>query len=148
MRHLVILALICTAATRASAEDDLSKYEHWITGEVSEQHSELMFRCDKPIKGNPAGNVVYLGSSRATMHVMLPLLSKAAERHQKLRLYGVLLPVDEQSRKAPEAPSAQFIVWKLHLPNEPDELPADQKIITGPDDRVKGYKVEEVKKKP
>ncbi len=148
MRHLVILALICSAAACASAADDLSKHEHWITGEVFLQNSELMFRCDKAIKSNPAGNVVYLGSSRGTMHVMLPLLSKAAERHSKLRLYGVLLPVEEQSRKAPKAPSAQFIVWKAHLPNEPDELPADQKIITGPNDRVEGYKVEEVNKKP
>ncbi len=148
MRQLFIVIFALVAATSAFAAGELSKYEYWITGEVFEQQTELMFRCDKPIGGNPAGTVVYLGSSKAAMHVMLPLLSKAAERRQKLRLYGVLLPVDERGRKSPKAPNAQFIVWKAHLPNEPDELPPYQKITVGPNDRVEGYKVERVKKKP
>ena len=77
---------------------------------------------------------------------MLPMYMKAAEQHTKLRLYGVLVPVDPKMKKSKNAPSVQFITWKAHLPNEPDELSTDQKIIIGPNDKVEGYKVEEEKK--
>ena len=147
MHRLLSIVILYVAGSHAFAADDLNKDEYWITGEAFLRQNELMFRCEKPVKGNPAGNVVYLGSSRAVMNVMLPFLSKAAERHAKLRLYGVLLPVEAENGKSKKAPSAQFIVWKAHLPDEPDVLPADQKVIVGPDDRVEGYKVE-VKKKP
>jgi hypothetical protein len=148
MRGLGIGGLALIVAIHTFAADDFSKYQYWITGEVFEQHGELMFRCDKPVKDNPAGRVVYLGADRAGMKVILPLLMKAAEQHQKLRLYGILAPVDEKTRTVRNSPSAQFIVWKLHLPDEPDELPANQKIMIGPNDRVKGYRVEEIKEKP
>lgn len=128
--------------------DDLKKYEHWITGEVFNQNHQLMFRCDKPVKDNPAGDVVYLGSTPQVMNVILPLLSKAAEQHSKLRLYGVLLPIREEYRKTPNAPNAEFRVWKLHSPDDADDLPPSQKLIIGPNDRVPGYKIEAPKDKP
>jgi hypothetical protein len=111
-----------------------------------EQKHQLMFRCDKPVGGNTAGNVVYLGATRQTMNVLLPMYMKAAEQHKRLRLYGLLVPIDDKTRRSNNAPSVQFITWKAHLPNEPDELRADQKIHIGPNDKVPGYKVEEQKK--
>jgi len=148
MRHILSFSLLCVVSICGGlAADDLAKYEYWITGDVFERHGELMFRCSKPVKGNPAGNVVYLGSSRAIMNTMLPFLKRAAERHSKLRLYGVMLPVEAESGKSKKAPNAQFIVWKAHLPDEPDVLPPDQKVIMGPDDRIEGDTII-VKKKP
>ena len=60
---------------------------------------------------------------------------KAAEKHMKLRLYGVPVPVEDA--KDPKTPSVQFITWKLHMPPDPDELPDSQKIIIPPDDKAK-----------
>lgn len=137
-----------TVPGAASRADDLSKYEHWITGDVFEQDHQLMFRCDKTVQGDPAGDVVFLGSTPQVMNVIVPLLSKAAEQHKKLRLYGVLLPIREEYRKTANAPNAEFRVWKLHSPDDPDELPANQKIIIGPNDRVPGYKIEAPKPAP
>ena len=145
-RHLLFLFALVAAITYVPAADELKKYEVWITGDVFEENGQLMFRCDKAVGGNTAGNVVYLGATRQTMNVLLPMYMKAAEQHKKLRLYGLLVPVEEKSRKSKKAPSIQFITWKVPLPNEPDELPADQKMIIGPNDHVKGFKVEERKK--
>ena len=145
-RHLLFLFALVAASPYVPAADELKKYEVWITGDVFEENGRLMFRCDKAVGGNTAGNVVYLGATRQTMNVLLPMYMKAAEQHKKLRLYGLLVPVEEKSRKSKKAPSIQFITWKVHLPNEPDELPADQKMIIGPNDHVKGFKVEERKK--
>jgi hypothetical protein len=64
------------------------------------------------------------------------------EQHKKLRLYGLLIPVDEKTRKSKKAPSVEFITWKAHLPSDPDDLAPDQKITIGPNDRVEGDKVE------
>lgn len=140
MRRLLVLWLLVGASGSAFSADELKKYEVWITGDVFEQNHQLMFRCDKAVQGNSAGNVVYLGASRQTANVLLPMYMKAAEQHKKLRLYGLLVPMDEKAKKG--EPSVQFITWKVHLPNEPDELPIDQKIIIGPNDKVPGYKVE------
>jgi hypothetical protein len=145
-RFLASTFVLLAAIGQARATDELTKYEVWITGDVFEQNHQLMFRCDKAVGGNTAGNVVYLDATRQAMNVLLPMYMKAAEQHKRLRLYGLLVPVDEKTRKSKKAPSVQFITWKAHLPNEPDELPADQKIQIGPKDRVPGYKVEEQKK--
>ncbi len=145
MRHILAFLVIMAASQYARAADELKKYEVWITGEVFEQNHHLMFRCDKAVQGNVTGQVVYLGATRQTANVLLPMYTMAAEQHKKLRLYGLLVPMDEKPKK--KEPSVQFITWKVHLPNEPDELPADQKIIIGPNDKVPGYKVE-VKPKP
>ena len=53
-----------TATTCVFAADKSKKYEVWITGDVFEQNGQIMFRCDKPVGGNTAGNVVYLGATR------------------------------------------------------------------------------------
>jgi hypothetical protein len=145
MRYFLAIVGLLTANACAFAADELKKYEVWITGDVFEQNGHIMFRCDKPVGGNTTGNVVYLGATREGMNVLLPMYMKAAEQHKKLRLYGVLVPVDAKTKKSKNTPSVQFITWKAHLPNEPDELPANQKIIIGPNDKAEGYKVEEKK---
>ena len=145
MRWLLAVLVFLAANTCVVAAHESKKYEVWITGDVFEQNGQIMFRCDKPVGGNAAGNVVYLGATRDGMNVLLPMYMKAAEQHRKLRLYGVLVPANPKMKKSKNAPSVQFITWKAHLPNEPDELPADQKIIIEPNDKVEGYKVEEKK---
>lgn len=145
--YLVFALMLLFSISCAPAADELKKYELWITGDVFEQNHQLMFRCDKSVGGNAAGDVVYLGATRQTANVLLPMYMKAAEQHKRLRLYGVLTPVDEKIRKAKGDPSVQFITWKVHLPNEPDELPADQKIPIGPNDKVPGFTVETQKKR-
>jgi hypothetical protein len=124
MRYLLTILLLIGASTYAIAADELKKYEVWITGDVFEQNGELMFRCDKAVGGNTAGDVVYLGATKQVMNVLLPFYMKAAEQHKKLRLYGLLIPVDEKTRKSKKAPSVEFITWKAHLPSDPDDFSA------------------------
>jgi hypothetical protein len=66
-----------------------------------------------------------------TAKVLAPMYYKAAENHMKLRLYGAFLP--SSRAKEPNRPSVNFLTWKLHLPSDPDDLSASQKIIIGPD---------------
>lgn len=142
MRHVISFLLLGFAAA-AFADEDLSRYEVWITGEPIMRGQALMFKCDKPVQGNTTGDLVLLGATKETINVLGPAYMKAAEKHMKLRLYGVLVPVEHA--KDPKAPSVQFITWKLHLPSDPDELPDGQKIPIGPEDKVPGSKVEKPK---
>jgi hypothetical protein len=100
--------------------------------------------CSAVIKQSEATRLEtsYLGATRQAMNVLLPFYMKAAEQHKKLRLYGLLIPLDEKTRKSKKSPSVQFITWKAHLPSDPDDLAPDQKITIGPNDKVEGYKVE------
>jgi hypothetical protein len=140
MRHLLALALLVAVSSCVFAADELKKYEVWITGDVLVQNGELMFRCDKEVQGNTMGGLVLLGAVRDGAKVLLPIYGKAAEQHKKLRLYGVLVPDEEKHRKK-NAPSIVFLTWKAHLPGEPDELSANQKMIIGPNDEVKGHPI-------
>lgn len=123
--QLVLVRVACTAETAL-----------WITGEPIIQDQMLYFRAEKPISNNSTGALVLLGAPRDNAN-LFPVLMKAAEKHLKLRLYGDLLPFtgvlpsDRQKR-----PSFQFIVWKLHMPGEPDELPKGQAIIIHPKDPI------------
>lgn len=127
MRYLLILMAMVTLAAKArtgeSAETGL-----WITGDPFIEDSTLFFRTDKPVENNPAGNVVLLGAPKDHLEI-LPVLMQVAEKHLKVRLFGELWPF---SGKAPgkhdPPPNVQFIVWKIHMPEDPDELPKDQKI--------------------
>ena len=144
MRYLRLIVFAAIAVSVFGA-DELKKYEVWITGDVLiGKKEQLLFRADKSVQGNNTGNLILLGATRQTMNVLLPMYMKAAEKHMKLRLYGLLVP--DPSVKDPKSPNVQFITWKVHLPNEPDELSANQKITIGPNDKVRGYKVEEQKK--
>ncbi len=124
-----------------SEGDDIP--EIWITGEVFSKNHVLFFRTDRPVKDNPMGNVVLLGSVKAAMNVLLPMYMKAEEKHVKLRLYGSLLPFSGTIPGHSEPlPNVQFITSKAHMPSDPDELPEDQKIRIQPGDKVPGFKIE------
>jgi hypothetical protein len=140
MRYLLVLSLLIAASSCAFAADELKKYEVWITGDVLVQHGQLMFRCDKEVQENKTGRLVLFGGVGGGPKVLMPMYAKAAEQHKTLRLYGVLVPDQAKSRKK-NIPSIVFLTWKAHLPNEPDELPQNQKMIIGPNDEVKGYPV-------
>ncbi len=146
MRRLLPIILL-GAAVSAFAADDLKKYEVWITGDVLiDKKDRLLFRAEKPVQGNSTGNLVLLGATKQTMNVLLPMYMKAAEKHMKVRLYGLLVP--DPDPKDPKSPSVQFITWKAHLPSDPDDLPVQDKIFFGPNDKLPGYKVEAKPKKP
>ncbi len=91
--------LLAIGFTTATA-DDIAKHAVWITGEVFTENSVLLFRTDKPVSGNTAGNVGLLGATKQTMNVFLPAYMKAAEKRMTLRLYGVLVPVPAPFSKA------------------------------------------------
>ena len=129
-----------------STSEELKKYEVWITGDVFIQNHQLMFRTEKPVQGNTTGSVVLLGSTKEQANFLLPAYSKAADKHMKLRLYGLL--VSNPNAKDPTLPSVSFITWKAHLPTDPDDLPNNQKIIIGPENKIPGYEVEVKQQKP
>jgi hypothetical protein len=141
MRALIFAAVLLTTSF-ASADEDMEKYAQWITGDMLLWDGVLAFRADKPVQGNRTKDVVLVGPDRAGVNTMGPLLMRSAERHLKVRLYGVL---QKTSTSFPghhgKLPSVQFIVWKVHMPTDPDDLSPGQKIILGPKDKIPGYKV-------
>lgn len=139
MRRLAIIALSAALAATCGASE-LEKYAVWITGDVINDKKEgLIFRADKPVQGNTTGNLVYLAVTEDLAKVIAPMCYRAAEKHMQLRLYGAFLP--HSGPKDPKHPSVNFLIWKVHLPSDPDELPPDQKIIFGRDHEVPGYKI-------
>jgi hypothetical protein len=139
MRHL-FAALTLGVASCLFAGEELKKYEVWITGDVLiGKKDQLLFRTDKAVQGNTTGDLVLLGATKETMNVLLPMYMKAAEKHMKLRLYGLLIP--DPDAKDPKLPSVQFITWKVHLPSDPDDLPIQDKIFIDSDDKLPGYEV-------
>ena len=57
----------------------------------------------------------------------------------KLRLYGAFLP--HSGSENPKHPSVNFLIWKMHLPTDPDELRPGQKVFFGKDDEIPGYEI-------
>ena len=143
-RSIVILAatILAAALVTPTLAEDIVKQAVWITGDVFTDNKVLLFRTDKPVTGNTAGNIVLLGASKETMNTFLPVYMKAAEKHMKLRLYGVLVPANVAASPQSQAkPSVQFITWKINMPNEPDELPDREIVPVGPKDAAPGYTV-------
>ena len=142
MRALTVAIALLASASLASADEDIEKYAQWITGDMLLWDGVLAFRADKPVQDNRTGDVVLVGPTRDGVNTMGPLLMRAAERKLKVRLYGVL---QKASASFPghhkKLPSVQFIVWKIHVPTDPDDLPPGEKIMFGPKDKVPGYKV-------
>ena len=103
MRRALPIILLA-AAVSAFAADELKKYEVWITGDVLlDKKDRLLFRADKAVQGNSTGNLVLLGATKQTINVLGPMYMKAAEKHMKLRLYGLLVPDPDakiQNRRA------------------------------------------------
>lgn len=130
MTTTLVLLAGPTPAQAADKEQKLPPQELWITGDVFSAHDILFFRADKPVQGNSTGRVVLLGTSKQDAQSILPLLMKAAEKKMTLRLYGYLQPNKGgfPGYKGPKLPDVAFIVWKLHMPDDPDVLPPDQRI--------------------
>ena len=131
-----VLLFFCAVVSALDQQPDTrivgkpSDNEIWITGDLYIQNEVLFFRADKPIKGNSSGNITLLGTTKQNAQSVLPILMKAAEKKMKLRLFGVLQPAKGSfpGYTGPKLPNVQFIVWKFHMPSDPDELPPDQRI--------------------
>ena len=97
--------------------------EMWITGEVFIQNNILFLRADRTVTGNPLKNVILLQTTQTSAKGLLPMLTEAATTHVKLRLYGKLATFSGSiaGNTAP-LPNVRFVVWKLHLPSDPDDL--------------------------
>lgn len=127
MRYLlIVMAMVAFAAkghTSEPAETGL-----WITGDPFIEDQVLFFRADKLVEKNPAGNVILLGAPKDNLEI-LPVLMQVAVKRLKVRLFGKLLPFPGKAPgKHDPRPNVQFIVWKIHMPEDPDELPEDQKL--------------------
>jgi Tfp pilus assembly protein PilZ len=120
------------------ASDD-SLYGDWVNGEAFTTNGALMFKAEQTFKGNSMGDVIYLSVPPESANV-LPLLIQLAEKHQKLRLYGKLQWVSDADSKI-KAPTLTLTISKIHDPDEPDELPENDKIIIKPDDTIKGDRI-------
>jgi hypothetical protein len=139
MRRLAFVAFSAALALTCAA-NELEKYAVWVTGDVINDKKEgLMFRTDKPVQGNTTGNLVYLAVTEDLAKVFAPMCYRAAEKNMKLRLYGAFLP--HSGPKDSKRPSVNFLIWKIHIPEDPDELPQDGKIIVGRDQEMPGYKI-------
>jgi hypothetical protein len=118
-----IFVLLFGIAHNAPEADNKSGSGVWITGDAFIHDNVLFFRAEKPIAGNATGEVVLLGAPKPNAN-LLPIFMRAAERHVKLRLYGVLQPFSGSfPAYHDKLPSIQFIAWKLHVPSDPDDLP-------------------------
>jgi hypothetical protein len=123
----------------------LMQHGLWVTGDViNDPKQGLLFRADKPVEGNATGSLVYLAVPEDLSKTFAPMCYRAAERHIKLRLHGTFLP--DSGPKGPNHPNVNFVIWGIHEPDEPDELPPDKKTYFGPHDAIPGYTI--IPKKP
>jgi hypothetical protein len=120
-------------------EDELEKSHLWLTGEVIADTKGLKFRAMEAVYDNPPGAVCALGAKMGLENYFLPAFLRAAERNLTLRLYGVFIATPLPHEEG--IPPAAFIVSKMHLPDQPDVLPEDEKIAIQPGDRIAGYRV-------
>lgn len=118
--HLLLLFLALALPLRAEEKPEPPPV--WLSGDVFIENNVLLFRAEKPIEGNTTGDVVLLGTTKAAADLLLPAYEQAAEKGVRLRLYGVLMP---RRGEPPDwngpLPSLQFVTWKVHLPDEPDD---------------------------
>ena len=125
----IALALLGGYHTTNAAEKPAPP-ELWITGDVYSENDVLLFKADKPVKGNSKGAVVLLGAPKGSAESVMPILLKLGEKRIKARLYGYLQPAKGgfPGKNPANLPNIAFIVWKIHMPDEPDELPPNQRI--------------------
>jgi hypothetical protein len=126
-------------------KNELMKHGTWVTGDVIYDKNEgLLFRTDKVVQGNTTDNLFYLAIPEDLAKSFGPMCYRAAENRLKLRLCGAFLPYS--SAADARHPNVNFVIWKIHSPSDPDELPPDQKKIFGEHDAIPGYTI--VPKKP
>jgi hypothetical protein len=125
---LALPFLAVAFAGGSSATDPASTNDLWINGRIFVEDGVLMFRADKPVRGNPRKDVVVLGVSMDARG-LLPIYVHAATTSVRFRLFGILEPFAGTFRGHPAPlPNVQFITWKMHTPGDPDVTPADQRI--------------------
>jgi hypothetical protein len=143
-KHINIICILFSllfAANQKALASDNTPNEFWITGEPFLHDGVLLYKSDKPVQTDTMGNVLLLGVPKSDPN-SIALLMKAAEKHLKLRLFGVIQPYSGGIPVPKDKlPNLQFIVWKMHMPSDPDELPEGQKILRNPADTVPGYSV-------
>lgn len=162
MRAIVLLICIAAVLGIAVAEEpekyvvwgtpgvvydknELMKHGVWVIGDVTyHKDNGLMFRADKAVQGNSTGNLVYLAIPEDLVKSFGPMCYRAAEKRLKLRLCGAFLPHSPPTDSI--HPTVNFVIWKIHFPSDPDELPPDQKRIFGEHDAIPGYTI--IPKKP
>jgi hypothetical protein len=133
------------AAGVVYGKNELMKHGVWVTGDVIyDKNDGLMFRADKPVQGNATGNLVYLAIPEDLAKSFGPMCYRAAEKRLKLRLCGAFLP--HSSLTDSKHPNVNFVIWKIHFPSDPDELPPGQKRLIGEHDAIPGYTI--IPKKP
>ena len=119
---------------------ELMQHGLWVTGDVvNDPQQGLLFRADKPVEGNTKESVVYLAIPEDLAKSFGPVCYRAAERDMKLRLHGAFLP--HSGPKDLNRPSVNFVIWGIHMPDEPDELPPDKKTHFGPHDAIPSYTI-------
>ena len=140
-KYLAILVAVLGRASQYSFAADAPDNVAWITGMPFIENGVLLYKADSPIPGNSFGNVLLVGGQKPFSNVAA-ILAKAADKHIKLRLYGEIQPYAGGLPLPNEKlPSLQFVVTKIHLPSDPDELPPAQKIMLKHTDTVPGYTV-------
>jgi len=128
------------AAGVVYSKNELMEHGVWVTGDVIYDKSEgLMFRADRGVQGNATGNLVYLAIPEDLAKSFGPICYRAAENRTKLRLCGAFLP--HSPAAGSQHPNVNFVIWKIHSPSDPDELPPDQKKIFGEHDAIPGYTI-------
>ena len=128
MRAFIFSVILLGTSSLGVAAEDISKYGQWITGDMFTKDDLALFKADKPVQGNKTGDIVLIGPTKDSANIMGPLLMRAAELKVKLRFYGVLMQATELPGHHKGLPSVQFIVWKLHAPTDPDDLPPGQAV--------------------
>lgn len=135
MRYLLIIIAIVALTQRGQGSESVET-GLWITGDPFIEDGVLFFRTDKPVQNNRAGNVVLLGAPKTNLN-MFQILMRAAEKRLKVRLFGELSTfAGKVPGKHNPVPDVQFITWKIHMPDDPDELQQGKKIIVNPEDKL------------
>lgn len=144
MRATALVFCVAALVGIAAAEEP-EKYAVWGAGGVVYDKNEgLLFRTDKAVQGNTTDNLVYLAIPEDLAKSFGPMCYRAAENRLKLRLCGAFLP--HSSAADSRHPNVNFVIWKIHSPSDPNELPPDQKKIFGEHDAIPGYTI--IPKKP
>lgn len=119
---------------------ELMQHGLWVTGDVvKDSRQGLLFRADKPVESNTTAGLVYLAIPEDLAKTFGPICYRAAERQTKLRLHGTFLP--HSGPRDPNHPSVDFVIWGIHGPDDPDELPPDKKTYFGPNDAIPGFTI-------
>lgn len=118
---LLGLGLLSLTAASASVIEPQFGRPFWATGYVRSVHHILVFDLvTETIKGNSGGSKLSLGTT-ADHQQLLQYFEAAKKKGVKVRLHGFLVKNPSNiMAQTPTAPTIEFRVDKLHMPNERD----------------------------